>query len=126
MFNYQVRIFPQWFRFKAALLQAGWAQATIGDSGLAIAGKSAPGTFALLFVGALIAQWLAKPKTVTLAYKDITDVSLKGNKVTIKFKGEKGKEDKLILAPFKEKGFFGGKGKLGEEFVAKLQEKSAA
>lgn len=124
MSSYQIQIRAQSFRIRKQLFQGGWGLATLGDAELSVWGKAMPGAFATVMAGAL-AGVTAGFNTVLIPYRDIQDIAIRKNLVTIKFKIE-GKDDQIRFAPFKQKGFFWGKGPLGSDFVAKLQEKRSS
>ena len=119
---YHTYISEPFFQFGGDL-QKGWGEVEIRDSEVSITGKKRASGLATVLLGALIASAVAKKKTLAIRYGNILDVSASGKKVTLQYRGAKGKKRRLYLQPFAQKGFWGGKDSRAQELVEKVQEK---
>jgi hypothetical protein len=103
----------------------GWGELNVGETEISISGKGQAGCLAQFALGWLVASMLASKKTLTVRYGNVVNVSASGKKLTLEYKGEKGKTKRIFLFPFREKGFFGGKDPQAQKVAEMIQEKCA-
>jgi hypothetical protein len=103
----------------------GWGELNVGETEISISGKGQASGLVLFALGWLVASLLTKQKTLAIRYGDVVNVSASGKKLTLEYKGAKGKTKRIFLMPFREKGFFGGKDSQAQYVAEMIQEKCA-